>query len=38
MTPDQAEFLALVRDAGGVSGVVTDWTEARTLLIERQTA
>ena len=33
-TPEQAEVLALVAEAGGVSGVVRNWSEARKLLIE----
>lgn len=31
-TPEQAEFLALVADAGGVSGVVRNWSDARRLI------
>jgi len=34
-TPEQAEFLSLVADAGGVSGVVCNWLDARKLLIMR---
>ncbi len=35
-TPEQAEFLALVADAGGVSGVCCNWMEARNLISEQQ--
>jgi hypothetical protein len=34
-TPEQAEFLSLVADAGGVAGVVCNWLDARKLLIMR---
>lgn len=36
-TPEQAEFLEMVADAGGVSGVVSNWLDARKLLIMRHT-
>lgn len=31
-TEEQAVFLSMVNDAGGVSGVVCNWMEAKTLL------
>jgi hypothetical protein len=31
-TPEQLEFLAIVRDAGGVAGIVENWQQARSLI------
>lgn len=33
-TPEQAEFLALVRESGGVSGVANNWQQAKAILSE----
>ena len=35
-TPEQAEFLALVSDAGGIAGVCCNWMEARSLINEEE--